>query len=46
VNVDAIVFWLVGTLKSILEVEDFVQAITIVPKPACGSRSDATNWRK
>src|SRR4051794_41715853 len=45
VNVDAIVFWLVWNAeKSILEVEDFVQAITLSAQTACGNRLDATNW--
>jgi regulator of protease activity HflC (stomatin/prohibitin superfamily) len=44
VNVDAIVFWLVWNAeKSILEVEDFVQAITMSAQTALRDRSAVTN---
>ena len=44
VNVDAIVFWLVWNAeKSLLEVSDFQNAISLAPKPPCASPSAVTN---
>jgi len=44
VNVDAIVFWLVWNAeKSILEVEDFVQAIMMSAQTDSGNRLDGMN---
>ena len=45
VNVDAIVFWVVWNVeKSILEVENFIDAITIAPRPPCANPLDGTSW--
>ncbi len=47
VNVDAIVFWVVWNAeKSILEVENFIDAITMSAQTGCANRSDATSWRR
>jgi len=47
VNVDAIVFWLVWNAeKSILEVEDFVQAITTSAQTGLRESIGAMSWRK